>query len=488
MPGVRGCASAIIATILVTSCTSTSTLVPTVTTTVFRPNIIVILTDDQTVGTLQLMPHVRALARRGVTFRHAFVSNALCCPSRASLLTGLTSGHTGVWTNGDHDRRWGGWPAFRHNGLSSDGAPFDGTGDNARRTVALALQDAGYRTGLFGKYLNHYETPTGGTPPVPPGWSDWFSFVGGNGDYYGYDISDQGLLHHYGSAPRDYSTDVLGRAARSFLRAPDIQDATTPFFLYLATFAPHGSTVPGPRDRHVEAPVPFASPAFDEHDVADKPPYVRRIPLLTNARIAQLARAWNRVYGALRDVDRWVERLQRALPTPVLDRTIILFMSDNGFEWGDHRLTFKGYPYERSIAVPLIIAGPGVQPGVNDNVVSNLDIAPTLLALTGVAPPGQMDGASLVPALTRDGTLHTQGVLLEHLSMRLGPSYCGYRTKRWKYVLYRGGADELYDLRRDPYELRNIATERPAMRERMRVRTLAECDPLPPDWTDRSAR
>src|SRR5262245_32069185 len=287
------------------------------------------------------------------------------------------------------------------------------------------------------------------TPPIPPGWTNWFSFVGKNGRYDDYAISDQGRLERYGSAPRDYSTDVVGRAARAFLRRPDIQDGSRPFFLYFAPFAPHGHVVPGPRDGDVTAPVSFESPAFDERDVSDKPPIVRNVPPLTAKRVHQLTDAWNHVYGTLRDVDRWVGRFQRALPAPVLADTVLVFLSDNGQEWGDHRLTFKGYPYERSIAVPLIIAGPDVEHGVNHGLASNLDIAPTIVDLTGVVPPGPFDGTSLVPALAGTGPIPTHGVLLEHLSMRLAPSYCGLRTARWKYIAYRGGAEELYDLRRD---------------------------------------
>jgi arylsulfatase A-like enzyme len=448
------------------------------------PNVIVVVTDDQTAGTLQLMPNVRALAGRGMSFRHAFVSNPLCCPSRASIMTGLTSGHTGVWTNGDHDRRWGGWSSFRHNGLDGEGAAFAGTGDNAGRTIALALERAGYRTGLFGKYLNQYRLPSGEAPPLPVGWTDWFSFVGKNGAYYDYTMSDGEEVRRYGSAPRDYSTDVIGRAARTFLRSPDIQDGTSPFFLFLTPFAPHGSMVVGPQDVHVRAPVPFESPAFNEADVSDKPPFVRHTRPISPARHERFTSAWDRAYGTLRDVDRWVGRLQRALPATVRERTIIVFTSDNGFAWGDHRLTFKGYPYERTIAVPLIIAGPGVRHGTNDSIVSNIDIAPTLYALTGVAPLGPMDGASLAPALRRRVRIRTGGVLLEHLSMRLAPSYCGLRTARWKYVTYRGGQEELYDLRHDPYELTNIVHERPLVREELRARTFAACDPLPPDWNE----
>ena len=463
------------------SASSTSGVPPNA---VVPPNVIVILTDDQTVGTLQLMPNVRALARRGTTFAHAFISNSLCCPSRSAILTGLTSGHTGVWTNGDHDRRWGGWSSFTHNALTQRGGPYDG-GDNDGRTIAVALRDAGYKTGLYGKYLNHYEVPRGAAPPIPPGWTNWFSFLGKNGGYYDYSILDQGNVERYGARPRDYSTDVVGRAARGFLESPGIQDGSRPFFLYYAPFAPHGRWIPGPRDLRVKAPVPFESPAFDEPNVSDKPAYVRDATPLTAKRVRRLTMLWNDVYGTLRDVDRWVGRFQRVLPPSVLDNTVVIFMSDNGVEWGDHGLTYKGYPYERSIAVPLIFAGPHIVHGVNQGLASNLDIAPTIADLAGASLPGRVDGTSLVPALTGTGPIPTKGVLLEHLSMWLAPSYCGLRTRRWKYVVYRNGTQELYDLRSDPYELRNLAGMRPLVRARLRSKTFAACDPLPPDWSTR---
>jgi len=198
--------------------------------------------------------------------------------------------------------------------------------------------------------------------------------------------------------------------------------------------------------------------------------------------VQRLTELWNSVYGILKDVDRWVGRFQRALPQSVLDNTVVIFMSDNGTEWGDHGLTYKGYPYERSISVPLIFAGPRVVHGVNRALASNLDIAPTIGGLTGVPLPGPVDGTSLVPALTGRGPIPTKGVLLEHLSMWFAPSYCGLRTHRWKYVVYRNGNEELYDLRRDPYELRNLAGTRPLIRKNLRSRTFAACDPLPPDW------
>jgi arylsulfatase A-like enzyme len=218
------------------------------------------------------MPHVLDLADRGTSFDRAFVSNPLCCQSRATILTGLFSGHTGVWTNGYGGAAVGGWPAFREQGRTNDGSLFGGDGNNEGRTVALSLQQAGYATGLFGKYLNHFETRSGDTPPTPVGWTSWHSFVGSNGAYYDYQTDDDGVVHTHGNDPNDYSTDVFGRHARAFLRSPRIQDGTRPFFLFFSPFAPHSDMTPAPQDADVRAPGSFASPAYNELDVSDKPP------------------------------------------------------------------------------------------------------------------------------------------------------------------------------------------------------------------------
>ena len=310
-------------------------------------------------------------------------------------------------------------------------ALYDG-GDNDGRTIAVALSDAGYRTGLYGKYLNHYEVADSNVaPPIPPGWTNWFSFVGKNGGYYDYTISDQGHVEDTGGEAR--TTRPTCSAARPEVSSAEgIQDGSRPFFLYFAPYAPHGRAVPGPVDHGVRAPIPFESGAFNERTVSDKPPFVSDTGLIGAVELANHARWWNRMYGALVDVDRWVGKFERTLPAPVLADTVFVFLSDNGVEWGDHRLEFKGYPYERSIRVPLIIAGPGIEHGVNRSLASNLDIAPTIMDLTGVTPPGPFDGTSLVPALAGTGQIKTKAVLLEHMSLKWAPSYCGLRTRRWK--------------------------------------------------------
>jgi len=256
-----------------------------------------------------------------------------------------------------------------------------------------------------------------------------------------------------------------------------------PFFLAFTPYARDGPPIPAPRDLGVRAPVSFRSPAYNERDVRDKPRYVRRTPLLSPRRRAGLADKWDKTYGTLRSVDRWVHRFSRALPRGVRRRTVFIFMSDNGFTWADHRLTWKSYPYERSVRVPLIVAGPGIAHRRTNLVVENADITPTILQLAGLSGTGgPYDGRSLVPVLRRTGTISRTAVLLEHRTMHDVPSYCGVRTARWKYILYRNGFEELYELARDPWELHNVARSKPRVRRTLRHKALALCQPRPPDW------
>lgn len=276
---------------------------------------------------------------------------------------------------------------------------------------------------------------------------------------------------------------MFGRHAQRFLRSPHIQDGTQPFFLYFTPFAPHGNMTPSPADADVRAPEPFESPAFNERDVSDKPPYVREQRRIGTAAHDKLRAKWDRVYGTLRCVDRWIGRFERQLPDPVRARTVFIFTSDNGLEWGDHRLTFKEYPYERSIHVPMIFAGPGIVAGTSDALVQNADLTPTILDLAGLAGTGgPFDGSSLVPLLTGTGPPPHTEILLEHLTTDYAPSYCGLRTARWTYVRYRDGFEELYNLARDPDELHNVAPGHPRQRRQLARRTTAACVPVPPDW------
>jgi arylsulfatase A-like enzyme len=423
------------------------------------------------------MPNVRRLlGERGVTFEQAVVSNSLCCPSRATILTGGYSHTTRVWTNAYTSwSPWGAWPAF-HEAGDEDG------------TIAVALHDAGYRTALFGKYLNEYPGHE-----APPGWDRFAAFVNGQGGgYYDYDLfrrDEQGRRRvHYGAEPGDYSTDVLADDAVSFLRSVDAED---PLFLYYAPFAPHSAIVPAPQDvdtwadRRVSLP-----PSFDEADVSDKPAYIRqRGPLSASFARQKYVLA----YEALQAVDRAVGRIVSTLrATDRLRNTLLVFLSDNGIAVGDHRWDYKLTPYEESIHVPLVIRYDPLtadRAGTRtDALVSNLDLAPTFAEIAGIpfVGVGHVDGTSLIPLLDGTAARVRTGLLLEHADYPGHyhvPSYCGLRTPGWTYVRYAGGVEELYDLRHDPFELRNLARARPPVLGRLRERTDRLCLPRPPGFT-----
>jgi N-acetylglucosamine-6-sulfatase len=433
------------------------------------PNFVFILTDDQSVGTLRGMPNVTALAQAGAKFDNAIISNPLCCPSRATILTGLYSHNTGVYTNGDGEDPHGGYPAFVAN-------------DDENRTFALSLQQAGYRTGLFGKYLNHYDGS------VQPGWDDLHSFVGNNGQYYNYDWTIDGATPvFHGSDPADYSTDVAGGEANTWLAG---LDPSQPFFLYFAPFGPHRPSTPAPQDVGATTTTSFSTAAYNEADVSDKPAYIQARPLYGPHQVSVLQKFWNLQYASLLSVDRWIGSFRETLATAgTLDNTYFIFLSDNSTTWGDHRWVSKDVPYERSIRVPMVIAGPTVQHRLVGQVVSNVDLATTILDLAG-ATSMTTDGVSLTGVLG-GGKLTRTGILLEHRQNTATrdsvPSYCGFRTSRYMFARYADAsgveAEELYNLRKDPSELTNVAAKLPAQTQVLRDEAYAAgCDPtmVPP--------
>jgi arylsulfatase A-like enzyme len=441
-----------------------------------RPNIVLVVTDDQRWDTLWAMPVVvEALVEHGVTFSNSFVVNPECCPSRASLLTGKYSHSTGVYTN---TGPYGGFAAFRDS-----------------RTIATALNAAGYSTGLFGKYLNGYGAAGEPAPYVPPGWDSWSAFYGGN-DYYGYRLADRRRVVRYDDDPADYSTSVLAHKAVAFVRR-----VREPFFLELAPFAPHApATAPPGRDRAFEGFLWWKPESFDERDLSDKPAYIRSLGNLTPGQIRFAVRFRRMQLAASLGVDNAMYTVLRALQQRhVLGRTVIVFTSDNGMAWGSHGLTARGkwVPYEEAIRVPLVIRYDPVtheRPRQDDRLALNIDLAPTLAALAGVELPGA-DGRSLLPLLRQPARLPTwrRDFVVEHLAgpNQLGvPTYCAARSERYKYVVYQTGEVELYDLYRDPNELRNLA-DRSSLRAvatRMHARLDALCKPRPPGFTALSDR
>ena len=407
------------------------------------PNIVLILTDDQRWDSMWAMPQtVSLLGDHGVTFDQSFVVNPVCCPSRTTILTGEWSGATGVWTNTGHH---GGFKHF------NDGS-----------TIAVWLHNAGYQTALMGKYLNGYTDPHASY--IPPGWDQWDAFTsnGGQGNYFNYDLDENGTVTHYGSDASDYSTDVLAGDADQFIRGAE---PSRPLFLYLATRAPHQKAVAAPRDKGKFADIPpLRPPNFNEADVSDKPQYIQDLPLLTPAQIAKYDTQYRNNNEALIAVDDLVAKVVTALQdTGRLSNTLIMFASDNGLAYGEHRWEGKWVPYEESIRVPTIIRYDPLTstPSTDDtHMILNVDWAPTFAALAGVSAPGAQ-GASLLPILDGTVTSWRSEFLIEHLESVEGiPSYCAVRTDRYIYVKYTDtGEQELYDLQNDPYELQNIVTD-----------------------------
>jgi N-acetylglucosamine-6-sulfatase len=447
---------------------------PRVTTTVRRPNVVVVLTDDLSKDLVRDMPHVRRLRRAGATFTRYVVSDSLCCPSRASILTGRLPHDTGVFTNTRPD---GGYAAFvRHR--------------DGRAGFAGALSRHGYRTALMGKYLNGYPPGHGG---IPPGWTDWAG-TGKAYAEYGYKLDEEGTPVAYGSAPRDYLTDVLARRGEAFIDAAAGTDE--PFVLELATFAPHRPAVPAPRDLdafpHDRAP---RGPAYDRAN-GNAPPWLAgRRPLPARTRRWIDRRHRDRARSVLA-VDRLLAGVEAHLRADGLDRdTYVVFSSDNGFHMGEHRLLpGKLTAFDTDVRVPLIIAGPGIRPGMRIGALAqNTDLAPTLEALGGVRVPARTDGRSLVPLLRgrTPGDWRT-AALIEHRHPPRSeadpdgqdrgsgdpPSYEALRTRHATYVEYADGERELYDDRRDPAQTVNVygrAGPRRRARLHRRLAALERC-------------
>jgi N-acetylglucosamine-6-sulfatase len=426
-----------------------------------RPNIVFIVTDDQRWDTLWAMPTVKSrLVDRGVTFSNGFVSNPLCCPARASILTGDYSHTTGVYTNKERSP-YGGFGAF-----------------DDRSTLATWLQKAGYRTGLFGKYLNGYP---GGY--VPPGWDRWFATYDNEG-YYNYLANDDGADLAYGSRPQDYGTTVIGQQAADFIRNTD---PSQPLFAYIAPHAPHAPATPGPGDETAFSNLASSRPpAYDESNVSDKPQYIRNEPRMDRRTRDRIDAFRVDQYRALLAVDRDVGHVLNALgDTGRLSQTLIVFTSDNGMLWGEHRWHKKSVPYEESIRVPFVVRyDPLVgRPGTDPNLAVNIDLAPTAADLAGVGHAGA-DGSSLVPLLQSRNASWRSDFLLEHLGDRTDgvPTYCGVRSRTTKYVYYATGEEELYNLQADPSELDNLAATggNNKLLRTMRSRLANLCSPAPP--------
>jgi N-acetylglucosamine-6-sulfatase len=426
-----------------------------------KPNIILVVTDDQRWDTVWSMETVRReLIAKGVKFTQAHTVDPLCCPSRASILTGTYPHTHGVYGN---QNSGGGFAGF----------------DDRRPTIATVLHNAGYRTGLVGKYLNGYGKQDAGRPGtyIPPGWDDWHGLITGNAkDYYGYELSENGSVNRYGIRPADYLTDVLADRARDFLTV----DSPKPFFLYWAPLAPHLSAVPSPAYEHAfDDLAPWRPHTYNEKAADDKPRWVRDLPLITKSGSRRVDDFRERQYETLLSVDDGLKAILGELSPAELGNTFVVFTSDNGYQWGEHRLHSKNFAYEENTRVPLVIRWGRLSAGtVSNELATTIDLAPTFAALAGTSMPGT-EGLNLLPTLRVGAPLRDEHLI--ESAGKLSPPFCMLRNRAFTFTHLATGEEEYYGLEADPLQARNVVTHlQPSRRKAIRDRLRALCRPLPP--------
>ena len=484
-----------------------------------RPNIVLILMDDFSLELLATMPQAQQMKQEGAAYRNAFVIDSLCCPSRTSLFTGQAPHQTGVLTNtpNDPDEPIGGYEAFAKYG-------------NAERSFNVALERSGYTTGFVGKFLNRYEARQRNgewvAPPKVPGWSEFNAILGGGYNGWDYrstyldedgnvalrshpapsrDLPDEEIDKHYsGNVAADLSVDFLERN----------RDADQPYFLEIATYAPHAQL----RKVYPDSPqfpsaladrAPAGDPTggncgladcgdltlddlvgYDDPREDNAPTYLRadgstspapawRTNQVTLTDEAALTRYRDRA-RMVQSVDRLIARV-RAAAGP---NTYVFLTADNGFHLGQHQLNGgKGTPYDSDSRVPLVVVGPGVVPGERHQFVNNIDLAPTFERIAGLEPAEFRSGISFAESLANPGAATAQRAFFEHTfaksqpgegdldqgsggTIDIIPSFIAVRSERGLLVRFDldnswRGRDYAWELYRYdvPWEDRNVFAE-----------------------------
>ncbi len=407
-----------------------------------RPNILLVLTDDQRWDSMDQVPLVNARSWR--RYANSFVVEPLCCPSRASTLSGRIPSHTGVDTL------------------------FNGAKLNAKKTFATMLRAHGYQTAFAGKYLNGYPF---GTQYKPPGWDQFYGLTGSR-SYYDYTVIENGKRVEYGSTDSDYSTDVL---RNKIIAASRAAHPSRPVLLDFAPDAPHitGFDLPIPARRHIGtcASRDFSLAAsFNAYDTVSEPTWMAGQPLRdANAQIEMQRETCETLRGVDEAVMTILKELERQ-GRPA--NTYVVYTSDNRVHYGEHRLVGKGDLYDEAIRVPLLVSGPGVKAGTDRRLTSNIDLAPTFLEWARVPPPANFfDGTSFAASALGVAKPGPTGVLLRGCrtfgtptaftacgasETDMGKNW-GLRTARYKYVEYPNGEKQLFDIVADPLELTNLA-------------------------------
>jgi N-acetylglucosamine-6-sulfatase len=434
-----------------------------------RPNIVFVLTDDLAwnLVTQRFMPHLVALEGKGATFTDYFVSDSLCCPSRASIFTGRLPHDTHVYDN---------------TGPNGGDKAFNAHGDQYS-TIATDLSAIGYRTAMMGKYLNRYHMAT----PTPPGWTNWDVADWGYPEF-NYTLKQDNKVVHYGGPNEkgkdNYLTDVLSRLGDRFVSNMASRRPSQPFFLEVATFAPHAPYTPAPKYAKLYPGLKYPkTPAYGVANTAP-PEWLKDFPPIGRNAQAEIAAAFRLRAQDVKSVDDLIASLVSTLRrTRALANTYFVFSSDNGLHMGEHdMMPGKLTAFDTDTHVPLIIVGPRIPAGSRVSAFAeNIDLRSTFDALAGTEPKEGVDGRSLAPLLFKaKGTGAPpgwpQGVLVEHMGpIEKGPdqpdmvepnsgnppSYIALRTSSALYVQYKDGAREYYNLKKDPYELRNVYVSLP---------------------------
>lgn len=387
------------------------------------PNILIILTDDQRSGSYSTMPRMKKwFGDGGTRYDRAFASTPLCCPSRASILTGRYAHNHGVKSNGA-------------------GETLDHT-----TTITRYLRDAGYRTGYFGKYINYWPFEE------PPPYFARYALLSGSGGYYDARWNVDGVTQRI----ETYSTNFVQFKTEEFIAESEQNDGE-PWFAVAAPFAPHAPFVAEERYRDLEVRRWGGNPAVREEALEDKPPWLRdgrcRLGCGRKKRARQLR--------MLASVDDLVAGIRRELRQNDESNTLAIYMSDNGMMWGEHGLKGKSQPYLQSSQIPLFVRWRDRVPRgvVSDDLALNIDVAATVLDAAGVSPPPEappLDGRSLLDATPRDR------VLLEHWCTRRGcDDWAATTTSTYQYVERRDATGavtfaEYYDLIEDRWQLQNV--------------------------------
>lgn len=440
-----------------------------------RPNIVFFLVDDYSINLMtQHMPNLEAMQRDGMTFANYFVTDSLCCPSRSSIFTGMLPHNTGVFTNTPPD---GGFGAFMAHG--DDG-----------HTFALALHEAGYKTAMLGKYLNGYEPKLNG---VPKGWSEWD--VDGDQGYgeINYPLNQNGTVVWYNGPlqtnPKNYLTYVVSRLGQAFIE----KSAPGPFFIEIATFAPHAPYIPAPADAAKFPALTYDRAAPFGQDMSKDPTapdWLQNIPPLSPADKDNIDNAFRMRVRDDQAIDEMIGEVRALLVKLHIEKnTYIVFSSDNGYHMGEFNLMpGKMTPLDTDIHVPLVIVGPGVPQGrIANEIVENIDLCPTFTEIGGASAPTSPDGHSLLgllhPLRNAVPIVWRHEALIEHHHPGPNPSdpdlpeprsgnpaaYEALRTPDALYVEYSDTEKEsgFYDLKTDPIEQHNIiATIPPATLKR----------------------